>query len=163
VEKVEQVAASRGGAVTDTAALDWVVRRNVLRDPGIAAVERVGDIQIPDAFERSGVTVRIIARSLADAAMIIDAAGCRSKKGERGAVRISCDYRGEDDVIDSAGRRAAYIRRVNADIDRGRPVYASIVRNRNSRMSILRLHAHVNRSVGCDADRRVAITLRVGT
>jgi hypothetical protein len=52
VVEVEQVAARvRAAAVPDATALDGVAGRRVDRGPGLAAVVRRGDVEVPDAPE----------------------------------------------------------------------------------------------------------------
>ena len=63
VEKVEQVTADvRAAAIPDATALDRRVRRRVNCSPGLAAVEGLGNVKMPDAVETIEAISRAISR-----------------------------------------------------------------------------------------------------
>src|SRR5205807_7510433 len=58
VKEVEQVAANVGAAVgPNVSALHRSIRRGVTSRPGQSAIERVRDVEMPDAIEAAGIGV----------------------------------------------------------------------------------------------------------
>src|SRR5439155_10673670 len=92
VEEVEHVAAVP--AMADRTALDRRARRDVLRGPGLAAVERRRDVEIPDAGEET----RIVA---GPAGVVLPGSVGRggAVERERRAIRVAGNHRGKHDVL----------------------------------------------------------------
>ena len=113
IHEVEQIAANICAAgEPDAAALDWIVRSRVNCLPGRAAVVGGGDIEMPYTIELR--------------ALQTSRCGC-AQEGERSAVIIARDHRGEDNVINAELR---------SHIERLRPGDAFVGRCRDNRFSV---------------------------
>jgi hypothetical protein len=90
VVEVEQVAPEHRAALQpDGPALDRIVGRHVLLEPGLAAVVGGGDVGVPDAGELLALQI---------------ARGGRAQVEEGGAVVVARHHLGKDAVLDAEAR-----------------------------------------------------------
>src|ERR1700730_3969464 len=131
VKEVEQVAA--GTATADPATLNRISRRDVLRRPCHAAVERRGEIEIPNTGElRSSINTRAVGRTIISlAAWPVVARGFCTEESKRTAIWVASDNGRKCSI---QNRPAIY--HDSADINAGTPSLSLIVRDSDSRMTI---------------------------
>src|SRR5207245_3838698 len=84
VHEIEQVAA--GTAAADSTTLSWIARRDVLRNPSLAAIISDGDVEIPDAGKIWSVIARVTR-----AAVPVIASGLRPEVSDGGAGWVAGD------------------------------------------------------------------------
>src|SRR4029077_4256159 len=93
VHEIEQVAA--GTATADSTTLNWIPRRDVLRNPSLGAIISGGDVEIPNTRKIRSVVARISV-----AAVPVIASGLGPHESDGGAVWVAGNGRYERCVQD---------------------------------------------------------------
>ena len=146
IKEIEQIAA--GSTAADSAALDRIARRDVLSAPRHAAIKRCCHIEIPHAGEVSR------GACLSVSAMKVSPTSFAAEEGERCAAGITSYHLGKYSVEDGAA-----INNCSTYVCVFAPSYSLVCGYGNMRVAVICLIAEIQRAVGRNSDRRVALGL----
>src|SRR5438034_5113797 len=147
IEEVEEVAA--GASIANAAALDGIAWSDVLGRPGLTAVKRSSFVEIPHTWKRRSRTAIFTV-----AAVKVSSACFAAKECEGRAPGITSYHFGEYSV-----EHRSAINHYRTDIGVANPGKSLVVRHGDVWVAVIGLITEIQRAVGRDSDRWVALGL----